>query len=335
METIYILGIDISKKKFNLALTIDAQNFYEAEVENNEKGIRTLFVNLKKRFSFNFTQLIVCMEHTGIYCQPLLDFLVKKSVKVCVESAIRIKQSQGMLRGKNDQVDAKRIASYAFKNLNELVFWKPQRAILQRLKALLATRERLSKVRVQLQVPLKECAGFVEKTVRDAMLIHCSKPLRSLEQSIQKIEEAIMQLISEDEVISNQVKLATSVPGIGNITALHVILTTGEFNLIREPKKFACYSGVAPFEHSSGTSVRGRTRVSKMANMNMKKLLHLGAMSAIQCSEELKTFYNRKVDQGKNKMSVLNAVRNKLISRIFACIKNNRMYQNNYQHVLV
>jgi len=82
------------------------------------------------------------------------------------------------------------------------------------------------------------------------------------------------------------------------------------------------------------TSVRGRTRVSKMANMNMKKLLHLGAMSAIQCSEELKTFYNRKVDQGKNKMSVLNAVRNKLISRIFACIKNNRMYQNNYQHLL-
>jgi transposase len=335
METIYFLGIDISKKKFNLALTLDAKNFYEEEAENNAKGIQALFIDLKKRFSFNFSQLIVCMEHTGIYCQPLLDFLVKKEIKVCVEPALRIKQSQGMQRGKNDQVDAKRIASYAFKNYSELTFWKPQRIILQRLKALLATRERLIKVKVQLQVPLNECADFVEKTVRDAILIHCTKPIRSIEQSILKIEEAITNLMGEDQAISNQVKLATSVPGVGKITALHVILATGEFNLIREPKKFACYSGVAPFEHSSGTSLRGRARVSRMANMNMKKLLHLAAMSAIQCCEELRTFYKRKVDQGKNKMSVLNAVRNKLISRIFACIKNNRLYQNKYQHALV
>lgn len=335
METIYFLGIDISKKTFNLALTTDSKNFYEEEIQNNTKCIQTLFASLKKRFAFDLSQLIVCMEHTGIYCQPLLDFLVKKKIKVCIEPALRIKQSQGMTRGKNDQVDAKRIATYAFKNYRELIFWRPQRETLQKLKALLATRERLIKVKVQLEVPLNETDGFIEKSLRQAMLVPCLKPIRSIERSIEELEQTIGDLIKEDQHLSNQVKLATSVPGIGKITALHVILATGEFNQITEAKKFACYSGVAPFEHSSGTSFRGRTRVSKMGNMTIKKLLHLAAMSAIQCCDELRAFYHRKVAAGKNKMSVINAVRNKLISRIFSCIKNNRQYQKIYQNTLV
>jgi len=334
METIYFLGIDISKKKFNLALTLDAKNFYEAEVINNQKGIQDLFSDLKKRFAFNFSQLVVCMEHTGIYCQPLLEYLVKKKIKICVEPALRIKQSQGMTRGKSDKVDAKRIATYALKNHSELTFWKPKRLILQKLKALLATRERLIKVKVQLEVPLKECDDFIDKEIRQAMITHCLKPIKTIEQSILKIEDTIADLIAEDEVICNQAKLATSIPGVGKITALHVIIASGEFKIITDAKKFACFSGVAPFEHSSGSSIRGKTRVSKMANMTMKKLLHLAAMSAIQCCEEIKVFYLRKVAQGKNKMSVINAVRNKLISRIFACINSNRPYQKIYQNAL-
>lgn len=331
METIYFLGIDISKKRFNLALTTDAKNFYEVDVQNNAKCVQALFSDLKKRFLFDFSQLIVCMEHTGIYCQPLLDFLVKKDIKVCVEPALRIKQSQGMTRGKNDQVDARRIAIYAFKNHSELTLWKPQRETIQKVKALLTTRDRLIKVKVQLEVPLNEVDGFVEKSIQSAMKALCLKPITSIEQSIKKVEKEIMDLIQEDQSLGDQVKLATSVPGIGKITALHIILATGEFNRITEAKKFACYSGVAPFEHSSGTSFRGKTRVSKMGNMTVKKLLHLAAMSAIQCCDELKAFYQRKVAAGKNKMSVINAVRNKLISRIFACIKNNRQYQKIYQ----
>ncbi len=108
-------------------------------------------------------------------------------------------------------------------------------------------------------------------------------------------------------------------------------------NLKRYPevKKFACYAGVAPFEHTSGSSIRGKTRVSKMANMTIEKAIDLAAMSAIQCSQELKAYYHRKVAEGKNKMSVINAVRNKLISRLFACVNSRRMYKKDYQHALV
>jgi transposase len=230
-----------------------------------------------------------------------------------------------MTRGKNDQIDAKRIALYAMKNREELIFWKPQRESIQRLQALLVLRERLVKMRTQLQVPINESKEFISSSLQTEIIKHSSKSIKALENDIDGIEESISKLIEADQQVSEQCK----------ITALNIIITTGEFKRIQEAKKFACYAGVAPFEYSSGSSIRGKTHVSKMANMTLKKLLHLAAMSAIQCNEELKTFYKRKVESGKNKMSVINAVRNKLITRVFSCIKNKRMYQKKYKHALV
>lgn len=334
METLYFLGVDIAKKSFQAALTIDGVNFYTVEVENTPTAIKSFFTGLKREVGFSFTQLRVCMEHTGIYGYPLLDYLVKTSIDVCVEPALQIKQSQGMTRGKTDQIDAKRIALYAFKNQGQLRFWRPQRQIIQKIKAMLVLRDRLVKIKSQLEVPLNEMSTFVETAIRLEVSKGCSKTLKALELDIEKVERQIDKLILTDERVKTQLTYACSVPGVGKITALHMIVETGEFEQIIEAKKFACYAGVAPFEHSSGSSIRGKTRVSKMANMTIKKLLHLGAMSSIQCCDEIKVYYRRKVDAGKNKMSVINAVRNKLISRVFACVLQQRMYEKIYQHEL-
>jgi transposase len=333
METVYFLGIDVSKKKFDAALTIDGKNFHEVQVENAAKSIQAFFKELKNQLS-SLDKVIVCLEHTGIYSLPLLDFLVKNKIRVCVEPALQIKQSQGMTRGKNDQVDAKRIAMYALKNREDLIFWRPQRESIQRLKALLVLRERMVKMKTQLEVPINESQEFISSSIQKEMVKRCLKSIKALQRDIDDVEKSISKLVQDDQQIYQQYKLITSVPGIGKITALNVIVSTGEFARINEAKKFACYAGVAPFEHSSGSSIRGKTRVSKMANMTLKKLLHMAAMSAIQCCEELKIYYKRKLAVGKNKMSVINAVRNKLISRIFSCIKNQRMYQKIYQHAL-
>jgi transposase len=335
METIYFLGIDIAKKTFQLALTVDGVNMAEIEVENRPAAIGACFQELKKKFSFSKTQLIVCMEHTGIYCFPLLDYLVKSGIKVCVEPGLQIKQSQGMRRGKSDQVDARRIAQYAYKNYQELKFWKPQRSVIQKIKALLVVRERLVKTKVQLETPVNESENYIQESIRKTIIRICQSSVKAIKKDISKVEQEIALIIQQDAQVKQQVEWATSVPGVGLITALNVIVSTDEFERISEVKKFACYAGVAPFEHTSGSSIRGKTRVSKMANMTLKKLLTLGAMSAIGCCEELKIYYNRKVAAGKSKMSVINAVRNKLISRIFACVKNERMYQKVYKHVLV
>lgn len=334
METHYFLGIDIAKETFQAALTVDGINMMETQVENKAQAIKSYFCELRNKFRFSTGQLIVCMEHTGIYCLPLLDYLVKNGIKVAVEPALQIKRSQGMTRGKSDRVDAIRIAQYAYKNGQGLRFWAPQRPQVQKLKALLVLRERLVRARVQMSVPINEAQEYIEESLRKTIIKNCQQTLKALKADIIKVEKEIQLLAKGDVQISEKLTWAKSVPGIGNITALNVIVSTGEFQRIDDPKKFACYAGVAPFEHKSGSSIRGKTRVSKMANMTLKTLLNLAAMSAIQCCEELKVFYQRKLAAGKNKMCALNAVRNKLISRIFACIKNKRLYQKNYQHAL-
>jgi transposase len=130
------------------------------------------------------------------------------------------------------------------------------------------------------------------------------------------------------------VKFATSVTGVGIIIAANMIITTNEFRDIINHKKFACYSGIAPFPNQSGKSLRGKDKVSHMANKKIKTLLHMGARSAIQHSPDIKAYYQRKVAEGKSKFSVLNAVCNKLVSRVFVCIKNQRMYQKDFQNRL-
>ena len=334
METVYFLGVDIAKKTFDASLTIDAKAFDASQCENNAKSIDVFFGDLKKKFGLSYSQLIVCMEHTGIYCLPLLNFLVENKIKVCLESAVQIKRSQGLVRGKNDKVDALRIATYAYKNREHLAFWKPQRLVIQKLKALLVTRDRLVASKTMLSVPIQECEEFIDKSVYKSIAKSCHRSLKALTEEIKRIEKSMEQLVKEDDSLKEQVRLAKSVVGVGDIIAMNMVVSTGEFERISEPKRFACYAGVAPFEHSSGSSVRGKTRVSKMANVSIKKLLTMGAKSAILHDPELKAYADRKMAEGKHYFNVVNAVRNKLITRVFACVKGNRLYQKNMLYAL-
>ena len=174
----------------------------------------------------------------------------------------------------------------------------------------------------------------MDSKIQKEVKTSCKESLIALEKDLKKVDEKINKLISKDQNLNKQMKLLTSVTGIGRAIATQMIITTNEFQTIKEPKKFACYAGVAPFEHSSGSSIKTKPRVSKMANMEMKRLLYLGATSAIQYSEEMKAYYERKVASGKKPMSVISAVRNKLISRAFVCINQNREYEKNYKHAL-
>jgi transposase len=335
VETVYFLGIDIAKRTFDASLTIDAKAFDASHCENNAKSIDAFFRDLRKRAGLSYGQLIVCMEHTGIYCLPLLNFLVDNGIKVCLESALQIKRSQGLVRGKNDKVDAQRIATYAYKNREHLVFWKPQRLIIQKIKALLVTRDRLVAAKTMLSVPIQECEEFIDKSIHKSMAKSCHRSVNALSEEIKRIEKSMAEIVEKDDSLGRQVYLAKSVVGIGDVIALNMIVSTGEFVRINKPKRFACYAGIAPFEHSSGSSVRGKTRVSKMANLSIKTLLTMGARSAIQHDPELKAYADRKIAEGKHYFNVINAVRNKLITRVFACVTGNRVYQKKYAIPLI
>ncbi len=159
--------------------------------------------------------------------------------------------------------------------------------------------------------------------------------LHEWEQSIADIDKEIKDLLQSDETLSNQHKFLCSVDGIGERTAIKMIVEINAFKDFQDPRKFCCHAGVAPFSFSSGSSLRSKNRVSQRADKSIKALLHMAALSAAtRMNGELHEYFIRKVAQGKNKMSVLNAVRAKLIFRMFAVIRNEQPYQKNYVNAL-
>jgi transposase len=330
----FFIGIDVSKNTLDFALLTDKEKKqFHLQASNDLAGIRQFWKQLKEQTVFDLDRAVFCMEHTGIYNQHLLRFLYSKKAAVCLESAVHIKRSAGLQRGKNDQVDALRIAQYAYKNRETLRLWQPKRQVITQLKEMAALRNRLISAKKQLSVPLKETALF-DKRLADQTLNLCKNAIEALTDDLKKVDAAIDQLVASDDYLKRLFDIVTSVQGIGKVTATAMIICTNEFKDINDPSKFACYSGIAPFEHSSGSSIRGRARVSHQANKPMKTLLHLAAMVAICYNQDMNTFYQRKVAQNKNKMSVINAVRNKLIHRVFACVNDNRLYQKNYPQLL-
>jgi transposase len=333
MNYAFFIGIDVSKNTLDFAVSEGKELLLQTTISNELSAIREFWNHLKTIKGFCREKTIFCMEHTGIYNQNMLSFLYSKKANISLEASAHIKLSGGLQRGKNDKIDALRIAQYAYKNKEELKLWQPKRQVVQQLKHLSALRSRLINARKQLAVAIKETVSF-EKVAAGEMKKLCKLSLKALETDIDQVESKMDQVIASDAELKRLFQVVTSVEGIGKVTATEMIITTYEFKDISEPSKFACYSGVAPFEHSSGTSLRGRPRVSHKANKTMKSLLHMAALVAICYNADLKAYYQRKVEERKNKMSVINAVRNKLIWRVFACVRNNKLYQKNYQITL-
>jgi len=326
------IGIDISKGTFDYALIKDNDllNLISGETTNNPSGI----VNLEEFFrkqNLDMKETLICMEHTGIYCRLLSQYLVENNYNVWLEMPVQIIRSQGVQRGKNDHIDSVRIAKYACEKKDKAVLWQPPRDVVLQINDLLTLRDRLIESRKSLKQPIKE---FIDAGFKDtARLIErrCIGTLTALEKEIDQIEKEIDKLINKDSNLKRLYKLATSVPGIGKITAYTLLYFTNEFKLYLNANQLACYCGVAPFGHSSGTSLKGKPRVSHFANKRLKKLLHLVAMASILHDKQLAQYYQRKLMEGKNKMLVLNAIRNKILHRLCAVIKRGTPYQLEYQ----
>ncbi len=155
--------------------------------------------------------------------------------------------------------------------------------------------------------------------------------LEGIKESIKIVEKQIHQMLQQDAAIKSNYELLLSVPGIGHLTAVYIICCTNNFICKITGKQLASYAGVAPFSNTSGTSIKGRDKVHKMANKDLKKLLHMGAISAITHYPEFKDYYERKVKEGKHEQSVINAVRSKIALRAVAVINKQKKYVDKYK----
>ena len=206
----------------------------------------------------------------------------------------------------------------------------PTSKAIDRLGLLISHRDRMVKYLMSLRNTLNEEIGFVDDELHQEMDEITQPAMVAMQTAIQQYDNRIKNLLEQDIELSNKAKIVQSIPGFGQVIASKLIQVTYGFTRLTDPRQLACFAGVAPFEYSSGTSLKGKTRISHLANKEIKKMLHLAALVTIRKGNIMHDYFNRKVAQGKNKMSVINAVRNKLIHILLACIKNNTMYQKNY-----
>ncbi|MDN5289012.1 MAG: Transposase family protein [Mucilaginibacter sp.] len=318
----YFVGIDVSKNELDFAVIRDREPIFHREIRNTPEAIDDLFKEMKNRFRFSRSNALFCLEDTGIYGNLLLHALSGKKALVVMENPLRIKKSLGLIREKSDRRDAFSIASFAQKNLYELKLWSPRRPLLESLRHLATLRDRLVRVSKILNMPIRENKAFIKGSLSKLAEQHCKTSNHAVKNDIKKIAK----MIRDDERLKRLNEVITSVTGVGRFTALQIIISSNEHKDIVNAKKFARYAGVAPFKFESGLVVT-KSRVSHIANKKMKLLPHLCATRAIVFDHELRQYYLRKtVEEKKAKMLVLNAIRNKLILRIFSCLNEDRLY---------
>lgn len=331
MQFKYVLGVDVGKEKLFYCLRTSEKILCEGSVENHYSKLNVLFKSIKQTHGIKTEECLVCMEPTGIYNFHLLYYLPNKKIPTWIVPGQEIKSSVGIQRGKSDKIDAIRIADYAIRFQDKLVLWTPPRTIVLKLKSVLVARDRLITAKSMLEVPLNEMKAFVSKEVYEAVKKSTFDSIQHLEKAIIKANETIKEVINSDPELKEMYIRITSIKSVGFVTASTFIAETNEFKNFESAKKLACQAGVIPFGNESGKKA-SIPRVSHKANKKLKTLLDLCACIAVRCEGEFKVYYQRKLVEGKHKMSIRNAVRNKLVLRIFAVVKNKTMYENNYEY---
>ena len=329
------LGMDVSKNWVDITLmkVIDHQKhpITTERFDNNESGMKVMDKWLKKQqVPFNDNSLLV-IENTGVYHRLIWGYCSTHGLPLHIGNATHIKYSFGIARGKNDKLDSQRLCSYAYKNAEELKATPVLNPALLQLKDLLTARSRLLAQLNSIKQYLGELKLSNSKEVQQLLEQAHTAALEGIKASLKTVKEQIRQIIEQDATIKHNYELLVSVPGIGHLTAVYIICCTNNFICKITGKQLASYAGVAPFGNSSGTSVKGRDKVHQMANKDLKKLLYMGALSAIQHYEEFRAYYERKVKEGKHELSVLNAIKSKIALRAVAVINNQQPYVDNYK----
>ncbi len=326
------IGVDISKLTLDI-VGINSKNSIvknSLSISNNIKEIKKYFNSLKSKF--NKEEIIVCFENTGLYGYYLSLILSELKIDFSMVPALEIHLSKGMTRGKSDIKDALMIAHYVLSNQFKLKVSTLNEFDIEKLKVLNNQRDKIVKA-ISIFRHTYESKGFLPKQLtKDTYRINDSI-IKNLKKNLGKIENEIETVINLNINLKTNFELIKTIPGIGTQTSVYLLIVTKNFTAFSDARKLACYAGVAPFPFQSGTSINGRTKVHHFADKKLKSLINMCALNAKRWDAQISTYYDKKVSEGKNKMLVMNNVRNKLLHRVFAVVKRQTPYVNTYKFV--
>ncbi|MDN3583800.1 transposase [Mucilaginibacter flavus] len=323
-----ILGVDVSKRTLDIGC---ADRLQHIQIENSSKGFNVL-KKWCKSHEIDLSASLIILEYTGGYEYRFLQFCTAHQIDFCRISGLEIKRSMGMTRGKNDKVDSFRIGQYGEEKIKRLELSKPLNDNILKLKQLLSFRKRLVREKAGLTATVKEREYMYEVSKKDTVVRIGTRKIKQDEQYIQEIEAEIMALIKADILMHQNYRILTSIKGIGPINAWMTLAYTENFTSFENARQYAVFAGVIPFEHKSGTSIKGKNRVSHMANKELKQELNQAAKTAMIHDPEIHAYAERLL-KTKAYSLVLNNIKFKLILRMFSLVKRGEMYVENYRRI--
>ena len=318
-----VIGIDVSK------LTIDVVvhgNQKHGLFENSNKGFKDMCLWALKNSRATRGETMFVFEHTGLYSHNLGIYLDGQGIPFNIVPGLEIKRSLGITRGKNDKVDARKIAKYGYRLRDEMEPYDLPSEDLEKLKHLLTLRDRLVKQSAGFKASVNEMKSVFVQSDNKVLLGVQEKMIKYMGKQIDAIEKETRDIVKSNIKLREQYDLVTGIKSVGPQTALFMIVYTAGFTKFKSWRQFASYCGTAPFPYSSGTSIMGRDKVSHLANKKLKSLLDNCAKVALIYNAEMKLYYERRVSEGKNTKSTRNIIRNKLLARIFAVVNRGTPY---------
>lgn len=310
MEEAAILGIDISKKRFEAALLRDGK-YRHKSFANNKEGFKQLVEWLER---YGVKELHACMESTSVYGEGLGEYLYDSGFKVSIVNPARIKgfgQSE-LIRSKTDKIDASLIARFCAAMKPGL--WTPEAKDVRELRSLVRRIDALIEMRQQESNRLEVSGEVVKKDIK--------AHIEYLTKQIESTRDQINRHIDDHPEMRGKKELLESIPGIGEATISLVLAHFGDTNKFDSAKRVASFLGIAPREYSSGNSVRGRVRMSKVGRGSLRKALYMPALSAMRCNPVIVEMRKRLTEAGKPKMLIVGAVMRKMVHLIYGVLKN-------------
>ncbi|EHQ28803.1 IS110 family transposase [Mucilaginibacter paludis] len=327
METYnVVLGVDVSKKTLDISC---AERLLHIKIDYQGKGFAQ-FTSWCKTNGIDLSKTLVIMESTGGYEHRFRQFCESVGLAYKVVSGLEIKNAVGIKRGKNDKDDSFRIGQYGEDRIKRIKPSNPLNYIYLKVKHLLAFRKRLIREAAGYQASVGERKHMYDPDKQDVIIDISTKKMSGNEAYIKQVETELIALLKADGSIWFNYQILLSIKGIGRVNAWMTIAYTENFTLFSDPRKYGVYAGVIPFGNRSGTSLKGKDRVSHIANKEIKSELNQAAKTAIQWDKEIKEYAERKL-KNKNYVLVLNNVKFKLILRMFSLVKRGEMYVENYK----
>lgn len=320
MEKKWFVGVDVSKKTIDVVYYDRKKQKMCEEIHRQFSNDQSGFILMRKWFKecgMKTVELVMGLENTGIYSFDLCLSLESAGIDYCCFNPLHLKRSFGLTRGKNDKVDAWRIAYYCYLHREELVYCKMSASTIMQLQELSSERKRHIKHIAEYKAYLTDR----KQRITDSTQKRTANALEYEQALVDEIEKEMEVIIRSDTDLKKNYDLLLSVKGVGAVNAITMIIHTNNFESFENARKYACYVGVAPFENTSGTSTKGKPHVCSIGAKILKSDLSMAARSARIHDPEMKEYFERKTAQGKEFGVVMNAIKYKLIQRMFAVVK--------------